>query len=84
LKSKSRIEKYKRYGLSKEEYTKLITINDGRCHICNIPSKTYIDHCHKSNKVRGILCPKCNTALGFFDDNITILLTAINYLKKNS
>src|SRR5258708_944662 len=43
LKSKSRIEKYKRYGLSKEEYTKLITINDGRCHICNIPSKTYID-----------------------------------------
>lgn len=39
-----------------------------------------IDHCHKTGKIRGILCSRCNTALGGFNDDIKLLDKAINYL----
>lgn len=41
----------------------------------------YIDHDHNTNKVRGLLCSNCNTALGKFKDDILILEEAIRYLK---
>ena len=40
-----------------------------------------VDHCHTSNEVRGILCLKCNMALGNFKDSIENLQNAIKYLK---
>ena len=40
-----------------------------------------IDHDHKTRKVRGLLCPKCNNLLGSCDDNIEILNSAISYLE---
>jgi hypothetical protein len=39
--------------------------------------------CHKTGKVRGILCPSCNLALGLFKDNVDVLSEAIIYLNKN-
>jgi hypothetical protein len=56
------------------------------CKICIKPnSKRYgrlsVDHCHKTNKVRGLLCDKCNMAIGLLYDDITILNNVINYLK---
>lgn len=39
-----------------------------------------LDHCHKTHRARGLLCPPCNTGLGFFKDNRSYLLRAINYL----
>lgn len=44
--------------------------------------KLYIDHCHKTNQVRGLLCFSCNSALGHFKDNVESLKKAIKYLKK--
>jgi len=41
-----------------------------------------MDHCHKTNKIRGLLCGKCNSAIGFFDDDTELLEKAIDYLKK--
>lgn len=41
-----------------------------------------IDHCHKTNKIRGWLCDDCNSALGRVDDRIDILENLIIYLKK--
>jgi len=75
----------KKYGLSQLEYDKMLEEQDGRCKICKVvPEKwLYIDHCHKSGKVRGLLCLQCNTALGNFDDNIDRLQAAIVYLKNN-
>lgn len=41
----------------------------------------HIDHCHNTNKVRGLLCTHCNKALGIFKEDVNILENAINYLK---
>ena len=57
----------------------------GCCAICTRPfvgQRPAVDHCHTTNKVRGLLCQKCNTAIGLLEDNITSLENAIKYLEK--
>lgn len=80
--------KLKRYGLTVEEYYKLYTQQNNVCKICKRPCATgrelSVDHCHKTGKVRGLLCSKCNSALGGFEDNIEVILVAIEYLKEYS
>jgi hypothetical protein len=74
----------KRYGITLEDYQKMHDNQKGVCKICKKPCKTKqvlsVDHCHKTNKVRGLLCVKCNTGLGMFNDNVKYLQEAINYL----
>ena len=77
-----------RYGFTREEAKLMIINQDNKCAICKTTIEidgaagAHIDHCHNSNKIRGILCNNCNHGLGHFKDNTTILLNAINYLKK--
>ena len=52
-----------------------------RCLICKKIDKLVIDHCHKTGKVRGLLCHCCNAGIGMFEDNIEILDKAKEYLK---
>lgn len=78
---------YKRsYGITIDEYNEMFEKQCGRCAICggkHLGIKNMaIDHCHKTNRVRGLLCPKCNLGLGFFRDNIDILKLAQHYLNK--
>ncbi len=54
--------------------------SDGRCMICGVLSDLVLDHCHQTKKIRGFLCKKCNSGLGFFSDNIDKLKNAIKYL----
>ena len=58
---------------------------DNRCAICGaMPKKPlFVDHCHVTGKVRGLLCVSCNTALGLLKDSITALEQAIKYLLKS-
>lgn len=61
-----------RYGLTPEQYDKLFEQQNGCCAICGrhqSESKLAlgIDHCHKTGKVRRLLCPPCNTCLGWFE-----------------
>lgn len=42
--------------------------------------KLSVDHCHKTGKVRGLLCSNCNTAIGLLKEDINVLKNAINYL----
>lgn len=44
----------------------------------------HIDHCHKTDIVRGLLCGSCNKGLGFFKDSPNLLYKASDYLSKNS
>jgi hypothetical protein len=86
------------YGLPIEEYNRLLTEQECKCKICgrqHDPSikrgRLYVDHCHKGPKarsgekakVRGLLCSACNSAIGYFEDNIETLQKAIEYLKTN-
>jgi len=71
------------YNLSKEEYYSLLESQGNCCAICKTVHKKYhVDHCHESGIVRGILCSKCNTGLGKFNDNPDMLMLAVRYLKK--
>jgi len=56
---------------------------EGRCSICGVLSETLlIDHCHKTGKLRGLLCRKCNTVIGMCDDSVLILNSAIRYVQE--
>ena len=74
------------YGITIEEYDRMLEKQNNCCAICktNTPSGKYgrfhVDHCHKTNKIRGILCDSCNRMLGFAKDSINVLLNAIKYL----
>lgn len=89
----------RRYGLTVDQfiaiYESLFEKQGGRCAICgtDVPSRYRgkndkerrfnLDHCHKTQKIRGLLCGQCNTGLGMFGDNIEWLRSAIKYLQED-
>lgn len=76
------------YGISEDEYRLLVKIQDNRCAICgrtpeeaqDKAGRLAVDHCHKTGKVRGLLCGSCNRALGLFGDVTSRLYSAAAYL----
>lgn len=77
----------KDYGLTMEQYYNMWEKQNQSCDICKSSLElhnpnTHVDHCHVTGKVRGILCSVCNLLLGYSLDDINILQSAINYLKK--
>ena len=68
------------YGLTEEEFYSLKNKYDGMCWCCRERKATCVDHCHKTGRVRGILCMACNTAIGKLGDDIEGLQKAIRYL----
>jgi hypothetical protein len=88
-KESSRWKKIKEnYGITKEDYDGLFKSQGFVCAVCGGTSfgknGPHVDHDHKANKVRGILCPLCNVGLGAFRDNVEFLSRAIIYLNNNS
>ena len=78
----------KRFGLTQESWEKLVADHDSCCAICGkretYPSALAIDHCHHSTRVRGLLCRRCNTGLGQFNDDPEMLAKAMRYLARTS
>jgi hypothetical protein len=76
----------RKYGISLIEYDVLLAAQGGKCAICGRERPTrgdqmlQVDHCHRTGKVRGLLCSPCNTVLGFLEDNPQALQAAIVYL----
>lgn len=75
------------YGLTMADFDALLAKQDGVCAICrgvpNGPGKRFhVDHCHKSSKVRGLLCGKCNTAIGLLNDDPERAESAAAYLRR--
>lgn len=57
-----------RYKLDEESYKILLVSQNNSCKICKVQSENlYVDHCHTTGKVRGLLCPKCNTFVGYVE-----------------
>src|SRR5262245_12914083 len=72
----------RRYGLSAAEYEALLAEQGGACAICRKRSeeRLCVDHCHLTGTIRGLLCRKCNTALGYLKDDQASLVAALAYL----
>jgi hypothetical protein len=77
-----RQKRYKQvYGISLADYDAMLQRQDGACAICKKSNEALcVDHCHGCNEVRGLLCAKCNSALGFCNDSPEHLLAAAAYL----
>ena len=80
----------RQYGLDWEAYHAILKMQNDCCAICLSPDsgsmcsqRLFVDHCHVTGKVRGLLCHHCNSALGHFQDNIHILQSAITYVKQH-
>lgn len=78
----------KKYDLTLSEYKNLLAQQNNKCAICSVDLETlslksiHVDHCHDTERVRGILCHKCNIGLGHFTDDPNLLEKAILYLRK--
>jgi hypothetical protein len=75
------------YGIGLKEYEQLFKEQNGRCKICDISQELLnkplcVDHCHSTGIIRGLLCSKCNTAIGFLQDNSLIIDKASAYVRK--
>jgi hypothetical protein len=73
----------KRYDLSYQDYLSLYDMQKGVCAICkktNGTSKLFVDHCHATGEVRGLLCRGCNMGIGGLKDSPELLYAAIEYL----
>ncbi len=75
---------HREYGISAREYYLLFDYQNGKCAICgggHIGKRLYLDHCHKTGKVRGILCKYCNALLAMALDREAVLKNAAKYLE---
>ena len=83
----------RRYNITPQEYENKLASQDYKCAVCGkdaVDNKRggkldplHIDHCHKTGKLRDLLCHQCNSGLGQFKDNIEILQKAMDYLRKH-
>lgn len=90
--SAQRLNRYRRvalrkYGLTVETYEALLISQQGVCAICKGPPNGrglvfHVDHDHQTNRVRGLLCHYCNTAIGSLGESVELLRAAITYLNK--
>lgn len=82
---KNRANWLSHYGLTPDGYERLVESQGGVCAICKQPCKRYarlpIDHDHQTGRLRGLLCDRCNRALGLFDDDADIVEAAVAYLE---
>ena len=81
----SRIRKLKGYGLTPAEFETMLSAQAGACLICTLQmNQPVVDHDHATGAVRGLLCRKCNSALGLFSDSPATLTRAAEYLTRSS
>lgn len=92
---KIRDKDYQRtYGITLEDYNKMFAKQKGKCAICRRPEtakrkdksatlRLAVDHNHKTNKVRGLLCMKCNIVLGYFEKHQSDITKVSKYLEKH-
>jgi hypothetical protein len=78
-----------RYGVTQETFEAIFCAQNGSCAICNVKLdssekkfRPFMDHCHSTGKIRGILCSCCNAGIGMLRDSEDLLLNSIKYLSK--
>jgi hypothetical protein len=76
------------FGLKPRQYVEMLEEQDYKCAVCGKTEqennkRLAVDHCHKTGKIRKLLCHKCNCALGMVDDNKDMLSSLISYLREH-
>ena len=74
------------YGITVEDYDRMFKEQNGRCAICHTQQhyqRLAVDHCHKTGKVRGLLCQHCNRSIGLMFDSPLRLRNAADYIEKS-
>jgi hypothetical protein len=74
------------YGITVDEYEWLLSAQGGVCKICRKPEtgrrkSLSVDHCHASDRIRGLLCDRCNRGIGLLRDDLIVLTAAVAYLE---
>ena len=93
-KNKEKLKAYRRsyhlkikYGITSKQYDQMLIDQNACCALCGVSlsneKKICIDHCHQTNKVRGLIHHNCNILLGHANESIIHLQQAINYLRKH-
>ena len=71
-----------RYGITLDQYDEMLVAQNSVCAICEGPPKTkplYVDHCHTTGRIRGLLCAGCNTKMALIDDGPEVMRKFIEY-----
>lgn len=74
----------RKYGLEPGEYDKMLAAQYGRCAICGnkpVTIRLAVDHDHVTGKVRGLLCKRCNRALGLWEGDVDKMYSLIAYVR---
>lgn len=76
-----------RFGITLNDYYRLLKFQNNQCAICKTDKsdgrgRFHVDHCHKTGRIRGLLCSTCNLCLGKMNDDVERLQEAISYLKR--
>lgn len=95
LTNRRRLQIMAAYGLTPADYDRMLAEQNGVCAICKQPETTVdprskrpyvrlpVDHDHATGRVRGLLCHRCNRAIGLLKDDIDLLKAAAAYLERN-
>ena len=76
----------RKYGISVEQFEDMYISQNGACFTCRVPNDgvlMHVDHDHETGIVRGLLCRKCNFALGLANDDPSLLRTLADYVEAN-
>ena len=97
LKNKKQIKNISlqnKFGITTEQYEEMLQKQNGVCAICNHPEvakhksgitlSLAVDHNHITGQIRGLLCHKCNRAIGLLRDDINIIKKTVKYLENNN
>lgn len=81
-----------RYGVTPEDYDRMLAEQDGKCALCGRPptpngvraaSKLHVDHDHETGAVRDLLCSTCNVGIGNLGDDPGLLRAAAAYIERH-
>jgi hypothetical protein len=75
-----------RYGITLDDYYEMLERQHGLCKVCFKPvtaltTRLSVDHCHATGRVRSLLCKRCNTGAGFFDDDAGRMRRAADHVE---
>lgn len=77
-----------RYGITPAVYEQIKTKQENLCAVCHKPppegKHLFVDHCHSTGRIRGLLCGRCNLGIGHFDDSPKLFLAVIEYLQQET